>query len=263
MKSFGGEVPEEMVERCLGRMKAWVKVTRSVVAAEFPDFDALLAFEALNLAKQGKLQRLHAWQCAEAEAASMEEKSVARLALLLHLDKEKLSEQLRDHRPMARRHVLKGTSNFDAWKTAVLRTQASSWGRAHHPVDQLKQVLVAYGCFGGSSSGVEQGFSKVLKNISPQSSSSGSGMMECFLTKLILDKDCMSDMEVKEMLQRAILYYNVTYYIILILFLIPILIPILIGKWGVAVALRGDPVITQSRADRHRHAKEHPSKEEG
>jgi hypothetical protein len=70
---------------------------------------------------------------------------IARLALLLHLDREELFTQLIDHRPIARRILVsESTTNFEAWKAAVQRTQRSSYGREKHPATTLTELLVAY-----------------------------------------------------------------------------------------------------------------------
>eukprot|EP00959_Pyramimonas_sp_CCMP1952_P017966 381093-Pyramimonas_sp.AAC.2 len=93
---------------------------------------------------------------------------------------------------------------MDAWKAAVEKTQRHHGTRQRYPIDALNQLLVAYGCMGGSSSGVEQGFSKVLKNISPQSSGgSSTSSLEHHLTKLILDKQLRSADELDKMHAEA------------------------------------------------------------
>lgn len=195
-----------MEQRCLGRMKAWVKVTETVVAAEFPYFDCLLAFEVLNLAKQPKGHR----SAEGSEGSERDAANIARLALLLHLDREELFTQWIDHRPIARRILVsESTTNFEAWKAAVLRTQRSSHGRVRHPAVTLTKLLVAYGCYGASSSGVEQGFSKTQKNVSPQGATNGP--MEKLLTKLILDKTLMDTAEVSEMTSRAAAVWKLHY----------------------------------------------------
>jgi hypothetical protein len=189
IKSFGGGAFLDLEHRCLGRMKAWVKVAETVVAAEFPYFDCLLAFEVLNLSKQPKGHR-----SADAQKAESEERdaaNIARLALLLHLDREELFTQWIDHRPIARRILVsESTTNFEAWKAAVLRTQRSSHGRVRHPAVTLTKLLVAYGCYGASSSGVEQGFSKTQKNVS---------------------KTLMDTAEVSEMTSRAAVMWKLHY----------------------------------------------------
>jgi len=124
-------------------MKAWVKVTETAVAAEFPYFDCLLAFEVLNLSKQPKGHR--SAEERRAESQERDAANIARLALLLHLDREELFTQLIDHRPIARRILVsESTTNFEAWKAAVQRTQRSSYGREKHPATTLTELLVAY-----------------------------------------------------------------------------------------------------------------------
>ena len=55
------------------------------------------------------------------------------------------------------------------------------------PSDALRTLLLAFSVMGGSSSSVEQAFSKAMKNISPQSC--GSVASEQILTKINLECD--------------------------------------------------------------------------
>ncbi len=71
------------------------------------------------------------------------------------------------HVHIARDIFLKGRcTTGEAWRQALARTQTRS--AATYPVDALRPVLLEYLTYGGSTSGVEQGFAKILKNISPQ-----------------------------------------------------------------------------------------------
>ena len=207
MRSFGGPNIElaimDMISAGYGRMQAWFKVTLTVMKSEFPDFDAIRAFSALKLSDTRKNSRV----TMEADQAANEQDNVnlERLALLLHLNVDDLKKQLKAHRNFARRHYLDTKcTTLAAWKDAIQKSQKHNQTRKRYPIDALNVLLVAYGCMGGSSSGVEQGFSKTLKNISTQSSGHlGCTALEHHVWKLLLDKQLRSQDELAAMLDEA------------------------------------------------------------
>jgi hypothetical protein len=205
VRGFGGDgvVTTELLNGCLNRMRSWWKVTKAVLRAEFPMWESVIAFSALNLVQQRKILRSTA--TVADEASSLDEKHIRRLALLLDLNKDQLVRELRDHRPIARNiYVSTGCSAQHAWATAVLRTQKHSGTKGRHPAEALRRLIWAFSCMGASSSSVEQGFSKAMKNISKQSSSSTSTtQLEFHLTKIIVEKAHTSDAEEKEIIQLA------------------------------------------------------------
>ena len=176
-------------------------VTVSVVKAEFPEFDVIRAFNCMNLAKDRKGTRTQ--QAVQSESDAADIRNIERLALLLDLDPLALRMQLHGHRPIARLHYLEagGCTCMEAWKVALEKTQRHHASAKRHPVDQLRQLVACYACLGMSSSGVEQGFSKLNKNICAQSNAGNE--TEKRLTKLILDKDFMSAAEVDEAIALA------------------------------------------------------------
>ena len=204
VRSFGDLDERDIgriTNRCLGRMQTWCTLTKAVCKAEFPDFDIIKSFSIFSLAKERK--DLRSTSAAVGEAVQAEEMGTRRLALLLKLDADNLLRELRDHRPIARKIFLDTScSTFDAWKGAINRTQSKRSVADNHPAGQLKLLIIAFGCMGASSSGVEQGFSKALKNIGPQQASAGA-VSEHHLTKLILDKDTIEKTGVATMLENA------------------------------------------------------------
>ena len=148
VRSFGGLSDSAMaaiVARCLARMKAWYQVMLSVVKSEFPDFDIIRSFNALSLAKERKDVR--SLQGTAADAAQADDRNIQRLALLLKADPCTLAQQVRDHRPIARKVFLDTKcSTFEAWKSAYQKTQRHASSRGNHPADLLLQLLMAYGC---------------------------------------------------------------------------------------------------------------------
>ena len=167
-----------VIERCLNRMRAWKILAMEVVTAEFPDFEVLQSFSVLTLSKR-----------LSDPNDETRKRHVARLSQVFEVSEEKLSQQLSDHEPIARRIFLdERCSTGEAWKMAVERTQRRSSLKAAHPVDALHPVLLGDATYGCSTSAVEQGFSKALRLISPQQAA-GSPNLEADITKLIIDKE--------------------------------------------------------------------------
>ena len=74
--------------------------------------------------------------------------------------------------------------------------------RARHPVDALQIVLFAFATDGGSSSGVEQGFSKTMATISSQQLKASEGLEED-LTKLVVDYAHIEDKAILRLAQEV------------------------------------------------------------
>ena len=84
MYSLGANdgVPRAMVDRCVGRMKAFVTIAREAVSAEFPDFELSYALRVFDLS-------------AVAAPASADE-DLDRVASCLDLDVAALRAQFQD-----------------------------------------------------------------------------------------------------------------------------------------------------------------------
>ena len=84
MYSLGAHdgVPRAMVDRCVGRMKAFVTLAREAVSAEFPDFELSYALRVFDLSTV-------------AAPASADE-DLDRVASCLHLDVAALRAQFQD-----------------------------------------------------------------------------------------------------------------------------------------------------------------------
>jgi hypothetical protein len=63
VRAFGGlgAVTPGMLDRCLSRMKAWLRVTLPAVRGEFPEFDCLQRGPELGEATQGDTVSGRAW----------------------------------------------------------------------------------------------------------------------------------------------------------------------------------------------------------
>ena len=82
---------DAIIERCLVRFRAWVVLARSVVEAEFPEFEALQSFCVLRLEKNGM----------DSFNREQGELHLAKLASFLNLDRDALQAEFFDHRPVA------------------------------------------------------------------------------------------------------------------------------------------------------------------
>jgi hypothetical protein len=146
---------DAIIERCLVRFRAWVVLARSVVEAEFPEFEALQSFCVLRLEKNGM----------DSFNREQGELHLAKLASFLNLDKDALQAEFLDHRPVAL-HIFNthSVSQFTAWRMAVesvTKGPRKARKMQAHPVSVLVQLLVRDGAMGASSSGVERLFSLV------------------------------------------------------------------------------------------------------
>ncbi|CAJ1456209.1 unnamed protein product [Effrenium voratum] len=77
--------------------------------------------------------------------------------------------QIEDHLPIAQHvHQSTGCPPFQAWSTAVERSQSRASTRVNFPVDALTVVLMRYGAFQGTcTTKIERLFSKIAKHIAP------------------------------------------------------------------------------------------------
>ena len=178
-KSFGcmGGISQDVIGRALGRMRNWLAVIESVVAAEFPSFDVLSSFGIFNLDTDSKQLR---W---DPDASHFD-----RLARTFKVDPHQLAVQYQCFRPLAVERMRAGcASSGVAWQQAVMQTQRRHAQRERHPCDALLPVLIAQRTFIASTSGVEQGFAKALQAVSPQQRKL-SAAMEQDLVKIVVDR---------------------------------------------------------------------------
>ena len=146
-------VPEDVQERCLDRMRAWVCLAKAAVEAEFPSFELAQAFRVFLLDGAQNLPPPDA--------------DLARIAGACGLDLALLSAQYGACRPHAACHYQElskgcagagaGQDNKLAWKRAL-----DEWGGSGRRPDLsvLRAALVQYCVVCPSSSGVEQAFSR-------------------------------------------------------------------------------------------------------
>lgn len=187
-KRVGGRAPDALqpvIDRCLARLQNWVTLARDVVAAEFPEFEALQAFSVLRLSSHNERRR---WADAAQERCMVASK-LDKLARLLKLDTNRLHDQFFDYLPLAQYEFDTATPTctpLAAWKTILTRAFDS---RVHkyHPVDALLQVCIRAGAWGMSTSGVERTFSLARASLTCQRAalSDSHKRDDCFLLSTV------------------------------------------------------------------------------
>jgi hypothetical protein len=86
------------------------------------------------------------------------EAALARLSKLLDLDPFELNAEYVSFLPLALKEFTnRDVSNFDAWRNALTQPRRAKEGRT--PGATLRQVIIRYGAWGFSTSGVERAFS--------------------------------------------------------------------------------------------------------
>ena len=147
-------VSDEVAATRLARMQNWWALAQAVLSAEFPGFDVVRCFSAFDLPRVegGGLAHLRL----------VPRDALIRVAGFWALDPEGLVAEFQDVRIVAER--LRQTTycpNASDWVTAVHETQTSRKRRAYYKVRNLLPALRRYMVYSGSSSGVEQCFSKM------------------------------------------------------------------------------------------------------
>jgi len=191
LKTVGGprralHADGSIVVRCMNRMKNWVFLAKLTLEAEFPTFAVSHAFEIFNLQPyiSGALSLR---RVADAETPDVRrDRAFNIFANTLGLDKEKLEEEFCKHLPSAIRFMATGScTNFEAWQRAS--DSLAKKAATACPMNTLRLVLMRYGSFGGSTSGVEQTFAKQVQIAPPSRSELSEGRANDELTLLSAD----------------------------------------------------------------------------
>ncbi len=157
-RKLGGadRISPGLLDRAVQRLVAWVRLSKEVLRAEFPHFEVLQAFAAVDLRPASRLYK-------EKNVGDGERQRVVhleRLSKFLGLEFHQLKAELEDHRPIAQRFFDSGNVTImDAWASAVTSTQENNRKRHQHPAKALSELLMRYAAYGGSTSGVERLFS--------------------------------------------------------------------------------------------------------
>ena len=162
-------VQQVVKERCLARMVNWWRLAREVLEADFPQYDLLHSFAVFDL--DLGVDRVVA---GAAQLTEQEEEALDNWAVLLSLNPTALKEQFRQLRGLALAFRENSVDTLEAWQQAILETQATSRRRAAYPVSALLPVLQRYAAYTGSTSGVEQDFSRFKRAIGDHRGNLGS-----------------------------------------------------------------------------------------
>lgn len=146
-----GKITAENIKSALQRLVNWTVLAEAVLHAEFPGFDALSSFAVFNMdAKKLK----------DVTDNAQWDTHVHRLAQLCSVDADELSDQIRDHLPIAFRFAKQQCDTMASWRQAVEATQRVRTTAKAHPSAALSCALVRFAAYQGSTSGVERLFSK-------------------------------------------------------------------------------------------------------
>ena len=133
-----GRVTEDLKERCLRHLRAWVHVCGLVIEAEFPDFDLVHAFSAFDLTYAAN------------ELNEEMRDSLRHLSLQFRVDEETLQREFTRVMPLARAQMTRyNCSSQEAWRRAAANRRDCT---------SLQFVLQRAIGWGVSTSGVERNF---------------------------------------------------------------------------------------------------------
>lgn len=133
------------------------------------------------------------------------EESLFRIAAACNLNKERLVAQWSDVYPRAQVQYVSSKAQNDnraAWARTLQLIQKHNATREAHPTDVLQVALLHYVVFGGSSSGVEQNFSKSAWALYSRRHFATGGREE-FVAKAVLDHDLYDQNELLQLAQKA------------------------------------------------------------
>jgi hypothetical protein len=199
MRSFGGNrLQPEMIDRCLSRMTAWVRLVLQSISAEFPSWEILNAFGAFNLKLTNQ--------------SSFVRDSLQRISAVFQLDSHQLLVQFDDFKTFAMTRSSKGSDNLSSWTSSILAIQNSLNTRARHPCEQLSAAVCRYAlCMGATTSGVERNFSAILPVIGKDRQSLQSSKLANDI-RLRLVQDCGASPD--QIVRSAMLIWAATYGIV-------------------------------------------------
>lgn len=156
-KRIGGvaSIDAAMLDRCFARMAGWVRLAALSIKAEFPDWELLAAFEAMNLSPL--------------PSPTVIDKSLRRLSSVFGLNHVGLQSEFEDFRRFAidvyhRQSTKEPLSCYRAWVHSVQRMKGARDRKSLHPSSNLLALLARYGAFcGATTSGVERTFKEFCK----------------------------------------------------------------------------------------------------
>ena len=179
----------------LARFKNWCRLARSVVDAEFCNFDLKMAFSVFNIEPLVKKNHTK-------DAVNNTEK-LRRIAKCLDLDFFTLKAEYFDHLPIATRIAKHSdVTNVEAWKRTIAETSGSGERKAQrHPTTALLPALQRFAAFGFTTAGVEHLFAQQKMTLGEHRDNNDLAVFD----ELILAFDCKgaSDAEDAALIEGA------------------------------------------------------------
>ena len=181
VRGIGGPncITAEILDRCLGRMKVWVRLCQSVISHEFPEWDVLASFSILQVAGNQR----------DGMTNEVRDLNIRRLARFFSLEEALLRSELEDLAVLARNHAsATSCDSVTAWQHTLQRVRATKKRRDRHPCSTLLTVLSRWVAWTPSTSGVEQAFGHGT-HFQTARQSHASEASECRDMVLLLDHD--------------------------------------------------------------------------
>ena len=140
-------VPADVVRRCLARMAAWSMMAKSIIVAEFPNYELMASLNAFTLSATTRSRKT-------ATVSGSQHKMLTKLGQSLELPTEDVIAEFHHFEPIARACMKRmSCGTVEAWKraTQVRKTCLMS-------AEMLKKCLARLAAWSSSSSDVERGF---------------------------------------------------------------------------------------------------------
>ena len=160
--SFGGRAPQgSLIDECLGKMIAWCRLVEEVARTEFPDYELLAAFQIFRLQAVTQASRVERLE-GHIIITDVQAKFLFQLSTAFGVDATRLPTQFLEHRRIAQ-DIIDTQPSLpvpQAWQLALQQTQSTNVRRTRFPAEALLSVLARYVVAPGSTSGIEQTFSR-------------------------------------------------------------------------------------------------------
>ena len=197
--------PRALITRCIARLRNWAHLAKSILRAEFPNFEVLQTFSIFGLSAK---------ETREMDDDEQEERLRKRrghmqaLCSCLKLDLGRLESQFEDHEPLAKKFFSeRRMSPMEAWAEAIKLTQRRASMRTDHPCETLVAALIRFGAWHFSTSGVERLFGEG-KNLAGVSKRDKYGSLYSDELQINCDKD---ERKVAALVQKAREIWTATY----------------------------------------------------
>ncbi|CAE7313399.1 unnamed protein product [Symbiodinium sp. CCMP2592] len=162
-KSIGGQkISNDLKRRCRLELQSWVVLLVDTLKTEFPHYELLSSMQVFHLSSQtqNRLDEVNPDSPQETHRRT----ALRRIAAACRVSLQELMDEFSDHLPIAQHlAATQGLESWEAWREAVLRTQARPSVKQNHPADKLKAALCRFGAMNCSTSGIEQLFSQIMK----------------------------------------------------------------------------------------------------